>query len=101
MGSDTEKTLLSAWSHPLFNELSRPDPAPTNTVVQSDPLPSTVNPVQLVKVEVVMMTEDEQEVEETVIGPTVSPAEQEASSESSAEGGDEGSVTPVMLEVYR
>lgn len=106
MGSDTEKTLLSAWSHPLFTKLTNPDPAPTDTGAQLDRLPSVVNPIQLdvelVKVEVVVMTEDEQEeVEETVIGQTVSPVEQEASNESSAEGGDDSSVTPVVLEVYR
>lgn len=106
MGSDTEKTLLSAWSHPLFTKLTNPDPAPSYTAVQSDSLPDVVNPIQLdvelVKVEVVVMTEDEQEeVEETVISQTVLPVEQEVSNQNSAEGGDDCSVTPVILEVYR
>ncbi|XP_026217391.1 zinc finger protein 678-like isoform X2 [Anabas testudineus] len=106
VGSDTEKILLSAWSHPLFTRLTNPNPAPTDTALQTDLLPDVVNPVQLdvelVKVEVVVMTEDEQEeLEETGIGQTASPVEQEASSESSAEGGVECSVTPVILEVFR
>ena len=58
--------------------------------------------VELVKVEVVVMTEDEQEeVEETVIGQTMSLVEQETSNESSALGGEECSITPVILEVDR
>lgn len=58
--------------------------------------------VELVKVEVVVMTEDEQEdVQETVIGQAVMAVEQEASNESSAVGGDECSDTPVVLEVDR
>lgn len=98
MGHDTEKILLSAWSHPLFTQLTNPEPPPPDTEVQSDPLPD----VELVKVEVVVMTEDEQEeVEETVIGPTMSSADHEASSESSATGGDECTITPVILEVDR
>ncbi|XP_040887892.1 zinc finger protein 436-like isoform X2 [Toxotes jaculatrix] len=101
---DTEEILTSAWSHPLVTKLTNPELPPADTEVQSDALPDVVSPVQLdvelVKVEVVVMTEDEQEeVEETVIGQTVSPVEQEASSESSAVGGDECSVTPVVLEV--
>lgn len=106
MGHETETILLSAWSHPLFTKLTNPDPPPTNTEVQSDPLADVVSPVQLdvelVKVEVVVMTEDEQEqVEETVIGQTMSPVEQEASNESSVVGGEECAVTPVILEVDR
>lgn len=96
VGHDTEKILLSAWSHPLFTKLTNPDPPPADTEVQSDPFPD----VELVKVEVVVMTEDEQEeVEETVIGQ--SPVEQDTSNESSAEGGDECAVTPVILEEDR
>ncbi|XP_070814234.1 zinc finger protein 271-like [Chaetodon trifascialis] len=104
---DTETVLLSAWSHPLFTKLINPDPPPAHTEVQSDPLPDKVSPavqpdVELVKVEVVVMTEDEQEqVEETVIGQTASPVDQEASNESSVVGGDECAVTTVTLEVDR
>lgn len=99
VGCDTEKTLLSVWSHPLFTELTDPDPPSSDTEVQSDALPEVSSPfqldVELVKVEVVVMTEDEQEeVEETVIGS-------EASNESSAVVSDECSVTPVVLEVER
>ncbi|XP_038568812.1 zinc finger protein ZFMSA12A-like isoform X2 [Micropterus salmoides] len=106
VGLDTEKILLSAWSHPAVAELTDPDPPPTDTEVQSDPPPDVVGPIQLdvelVKVEVVVMTEDEQEeVQETAIGPTVSPEEREASDESSAVGGDECAVTPVVLDVGR
>ncbi|KAI3366181.1 hypothetical protein L3Q82_010011 [Scortum barcoo] len=106
VGHETEKILLSAWSHPLFNKLTNPEPPPTDTEGQSEPLPDVVSPVQLdvelVKVEVVVMTEDEQEdVEETVIGQTAPQVEQEASSESSAVGGDDCIVTPVTLKVDR
>ncbi|XP_049921179.1 zinc finger protein 567-like isoform X2 [Epinephelus moara] len=92
VGPDTEKILLSAWSHPLFTKLTNPEPPPADAQDQSYPLLD----VELVKVEVVVMTEDEQEeVEEIVIGQ--SQVEQEASSESSAVGG----VTPVMVESDR
>ncbi|XP_044043459.1 zinc finger protein 271-like isoform X2 [Siniperca chuatsi] len=106
VGRDTEKILLAAWSHPFVTKLTNPDPPSTDTEVQSDPLPDAVSPIQLdvelVKVEVVVMTEDEQEeVEETVIGQTMSPVEHEASSERSAEGGDDCAVAPVILEVDR
>lgn len=103
MGHDTEKILLSAWSHPFFTKLTNPDPPPPDTDVQSDPLPDVVQlDVELVKVEVVVMTEDEQEdVEETVIDHAVSPADQEMSNESSAAGGDGCAVTPVILEEDR
>uniref|UniRef100_A0A3Q3IDV4 C2H2-type domain-containing protein n=1 Tax=Monopterus albus TaxID=43700 RepID=A0A3Q3IDV4_MONAL len=100
-GCDTEKILLSAWSHPLLTKLTNPDPPPTDTEAQSNAFPDVASPVQLdvelVKVEVVVMTEDKQDnVEERLIGQTVSPVEQETSSESSA-----CSVTPVILEVDR
>ncbi|XP_073318785.1 uncharacterized protein [Pagrus major] len=103
---DTEKILLSAWSHPLFTKPTNPDPPPVDTEVQSDPLSAMDGPIQLdvelVKVEVVVMAEDEQEeVEETVIGETMSPEEQEASNQSSVEGGDECATPPVILEVDR
>ncbi|XP_042372911.1 zinc finger protein 7-like, partial [Plectropomus leopardus] len=93
VSQDSEKILLAAWSHPLLTQLinPEPDPAPAESI-QSDPLPD----VEMVKVEVVVMTEDEQEeVEETVIGQ--SPGEPEASSGSSAVGG----VTSVVMEVDR
>ncbi|XP_023252209.1 oocyte zinc finger protein XlCOF22-like isoform X1 [Seriola lalandi dorsalis] len=101
---DTEKILLSAWSHPLLTKLTNPEPPLADTEVQVDPLPAVASPLQLdvelVKVEVVVMTEDEQEeLEETVICQAVSPVEQEASNEDSAVGGDECSVTPVIVEV--
>lgn len=103
VGHETEKILLSAWSHPLLTKETNHDPPPTNAEVQSVLLPDMVSPspldVELVKVEVVVMTEDEQEeVEETAVGQTV---EQEVSSESSVVGGDEGAVTPVVLEEER
>lgn len=106
VGGDTEKTLLSAWSHPLLAKLTNPDPPPSDTDVQSDALHDVGGPLQLdvelVKVEVVVMTEDEQEeVEETVIGQNVSPVEQEASNESSAAGSDDCSFSPVVLDVGR
>ncbi|KAM7375583.1 hypothetical protein PAMA_014609 [Pampus argenteus] len=98
VGCDTEDILLSAWSHPVFTNLTNPDKD-----VQSDPLPDVVSPVQLdvelVKEEVVVMTEDEQdeqeEEEETVIGEMMSPVEQEASNESSTMCSDDSSVIPV------
>ncbi|XP_069577362.1 zinc finger protein 271-like isoform X1 [Brachyistius frenatus] len=103
---DAEKTLLSAWSHPLFTKLTNPDPHPSDADVLSDALPDVGSPLQLdvelVKVEVVVTTEDEQEdVEETVIGETVSSVEQEASNQSSTAGSDECSVTAVVLGVDR
>lgn len=106
VGHDTETILLSAWTHPLFTKLTNPDPPPANTDLQSDPLPDVSSPIQLdvelVKVEVVVMTEDEREqVEETVIGQTVTQVEQEASNESSVVGGDECAVAPVILEADR
>uniref|UniRef100_A0A3Q3X5X7 C2H2-type domain-containing protein n=1 Tax=Mola mola TaxID=94237 RepID=A0A3Q3X5X7_MOLML len=69
---DTEKILLSAWSHPLLTKLTNRDPSPTDVEVQSDPLLDVVTPIQLdvelVKVEMMVMTEDEQgEEEETGI----------------------------------
>ncbi|KAE8277402.1 hypothetical protein D5F01_LYC24669 [Larimichthys crocea] len=106
VGHDSEKILLSAWSHPLFTKLTNPDPPPSETEVQSDPLCAVDHPaqldVELIKVEVVVMTEDEQdEVEETVIGQTASPVEHEASNESSALGDGDCAVTPVTQEVDR
>ncbi|XP_039641402.1 zinc finger protein ZFMSA12A-like [Perca fluviatilis] len=94
VGPDSEKILLSAWSHPLFTELANPEPAPS--AAQSDALAD----LELVKVEVevMLMTEDEdQDVEETVIGQSASPGETEASNESSAAGGDECQLVSVRL----
>ncbi|XP_051283057.1 zinc finger protein 436 isoform X2 [Dicentrarchus labrax] len=94
VSQDTEKILLSAWSHPLFTKLTNPEPPPADTEVQSDPVLQL--DVELVKVEVVVMTEDEQEdVEEAVIGRAASPVEQEASNESSAPGGND--CAPVII----
>lgn len=106
VSQDTENILLSAWSHPLFTKLTNPDPPSSDTEVQSDPLPDVVGPIQLdvelVKVEVVVMTEDKQEeVQETVVGPTVSPVEKEASNECSPAGGDRCAATPAVLEADR
>ncbi|XP_058474716.1 zinc finger and SCAN domain-containing protein 2 isoform X1 [Solea solea] len=93
VGRDTEKTLLAAWSHPLFTKLTNREPPPEDPAV----------PEELVKLEVVVMTEDEQDQvegdEEAVIGQNVSPVQQEASNESPAGGGDEHAMTPVMLQV--
>ncbi|XP_054479654.1 uncharacterized protein LOC129111644 [Anoplopoma fimbria] len=96
VGHDSEKILLSAWSHPLLTKPTNPEPPLSEADVQSDPPPD----VEVVKVEVVVMTEDEEqeEAEETVIGQSGSPAEQEASNQSAAVGGDECPVTPVILE---
>ncbi|KAM8722379.1 uncharacterized protein AB9X84_005050 [Acanthopagrus schlegelii] len=106
VGPDTEKILLSAWSHPLLTKPTNPDPPPVDTEVQSDPLSAVGDAIQLdvelVKVEVVVMAEDEQEeVEETVIGETMLPEEQEASNQSSEEGRDQCDTPPVNLEVDR
>uniref|UniRef100_UPI0037E7BE3D zinc finger protein 271-like n=1 Tax=Semicossyphus pulcher TaxID=241346 RepID=UPI0037E7BE3D len=106
VGHDTESVLLSAWSHPLLTKLTNPDPPPLDAEVQSGALPAEASPVhldvELVKVEVVVMTEDEQEeVEEMVIGDTMSPEELEVSNQSSAVDGDECVVTPVMVEEDR
>ncbi|XP_034534982.1 uncharacterized protein LOC117809649, partial [Notolabrus celidotus] len=99
---DSENILLSAWSHPLLTKLTNPDP-PLHSEVQSEALPSDqVSPfqldVELVKVEVVVMTEDEQEeveqLEETVISDTVSLVEEQEANESAADGADEGVVSP-------
>lgn len=60
MGSASEETLLSAWSHPLIYKLSNLDPPPFE-----------VHPaeVELVKVEVVKPV-DEEHLEEVVVGPS-------------------------------
>ncbi|XP_074521103.1 uncharacterized protein LOC141786247 isoform X2 [Halichoeres trimaculatus] len=61
---DSEQTLLSAWSHPLLTKLTNPDPPAHLTEVQSEVPPDPGSPfqlaVELVKVEVVVMTEDVQ-----------------------------------------
>ncbi|XP_034410210.1 zinc finger protein ZFMSA12A-like isoform X2 [Cyclopterus lumpus] len=89
VGQDTEKILLCAWSHPLFTKPTNPEPPLSDAEVQPDPPPD----VEQVKVELVVMTEDEEqeEVEETVIGQS------ESSNESSAVGGNECPVTPGRL----
>ncbi|KAK2857205.1 hypothetical protein Q5P01_005940 [Channa striata] len=106
VGCDTEKILLSVWSHPLVTKLTNPDPAPTDTVTQSDPSPEVVNLAQrnagMVKVEVVLTAQKTHEdVEDAVFAQTVSPVELEASNESSAEGGEDCSLTPVIAEVFK
>ncbi|CAJ1087470.1 zinc finger protein ZFMSA12A-like [Xyrichtys novacula] len=104
---DTEKILLSAWSHPFLTKLTNPDPPPPDTVAQSGDLPDQVSPLQLdvelVKVEVVVMMgeEREEEVEETVISGGMSLVEQEASNESSAIGGSVCLITPEVEEEDR
>lgn len=65
MDQNTEHVLLSAWSHPLLTELTRPHPPSAPT----DPLPD----VEMVKEEVVVgLAEDEVEEVEAVIGKEVS-----------------------------
>ncbi|XP_028255523.1 zinc finger protein ZFMSA12A-like isoform X2 [Parambassis ranga] len=87
---DSEEALLSAWSHPLLTTLTNPEPLPSDADVESDALPEVNGPslvdTELVKVEVVVMTEDgHEEVETTVIGQTESAEGQESSNESTAE----------------
>lgn len=97
---DAEKTLLSAWSHPLFTNLTNPDPPTADTVVQSDG--SVQLDVELVKVEVVVMTEDEQDdVQETVIGQDKSPGSPEMTNDSSAADSNRCPATDVVLEEDR
>ncbi|KAK5847418.1 hypothetical protein PBY51_016544 [Eleginops maclovinus] len=113
VSQDTENVLLTAWSHPLLNKPTNQEPLPADIQseahpdVLSDPVPDVqseavpdvqsepVSEEQQVKVEVVVLTEDQ---EETVIGHG---EEQEASNESSAGGGDTWDVTPVIVEVHR
>ncbi|XP_035798300.1 zinc finger protein ZFMSA12A-like isoform X3 [Amphiprion ocellaris] len=97
---DAEKTLLSAWSHPLFTNLTNPDPPTADTVIQSDG-PVQLD-VELVKVEVVVMTEDEQDnVQDAVIGQNESPGSPEMPNESSAADSNGCPVTHVGLEEDR
>ncbi|XP_051799205.1 uncharacterized protein LOC110971726 isoform X1 [Acanthochromis polyacanthus] len=97
---DAEKTLLSAWSHPFFTSLTNPDPPTADTVTQSD-RPVQLD-VELVKVEVVVMTEDEQEdVQEAVIGQNESPGSPEMTNESSAADSNTCLVAHVVLEEDR
>ncbi|KAF7660270.1 hypothetical protein LDENG_00285280 [Lucifuga dentata] len=90
VGCDSEKILLSAWSHPLFTKLTNPLSPSTDVAVQSYPLPDWDGPAQLeldlIKEEVVVVTEEEQEEEDNkaVIGQIQPPAEQAASNQSSA-----------------
>ncbi|XP_047432199.1 zinc finger protein 569-like [Mugil cephalus] len=114
VGGDTEKTLLSAWSHPLLTKLTNPHPPPAIPDVQSDTVPDVDCPLQLdveldqdvqsdtvpdvdrplqldmelVKVEVVVTTEDEQE--DTVIGLNTSDEDRV-----------QRPITPVEVEVDR
>ncbi|XP_068165765.1 zinc finger protein ZFP2-like isoform X2 [Antennarius striatus] len=92
---DTEKILLSAWSHPLLTRLTNPDASVSDTEVQSEPLPDVVCPAQLdaelVKVEVTLMTDEQ---EERGDAPPVVP---ERPNGSSAVGGDGCDVTPVTV----
>lgn len=72
-------------------------------MVQSDPLLDVVTPIQLdvelVKVEMVVMTEDEHgEEEETGVGQTLSPAEQEVCDEGSSAGRAECAAARTNLE---
>uniref|UniRef100_A0A1A8RPF7 C2H2-type domain-containing protein n=1 Tax=Nothobranchius rachovii TaxID=451742 RepID=A0A1A8RPF7_9TELE len=90
VGGDSEKTLLSAWSHPLLTDPSHPNSLAHDTAIQSDAPSDGGSPhdldMDLVKVEVVVMTKDEQqevEEEEEETGQSLSPAEQEASNQSS------------------
>ncbi|XP_069377352.1 zinc finger protein 271-like isoform X2 [Paralichthys olivaceus] len=93
VSQDSERTLLSAWSHPLFTKLTNREPPSADTRERSLAVTGAVGrvrpDVEVVKVEVVVMTEDEQEEVEEL----VEPVEQEAAD------GEECSVTPVMLQV--
>ncbi|XP_076021946.1 uncharacterized protein LOC143012612 isoform X3 [Genypterus blacodes] len=83
VGCDSEKILLSAWSHPLFTKLTNPHPPPTGTAAQSDPVLDwhghTQRELDLIKEEVVIMTEEEQEEEEE-------EEEEEAAEEAASSG---------------
>ncbi|XP_047211185.1 oocyte zinc finger protein XlCOF6-like isoform X2 [Girardinichthys multiradiatus] len=85
---ESEEALLSAWSHPLLTKRSHPDPA--NQSGSGAPRLDT----DLVKVEVVVMMEDENEgvEEEAVVGQNMSEEKQEVSNQSSEGCG----VTPVV-----
>ncbi|XP_034035433.1 oocyte zinc finger protein XlCOF6-like [Thalassophryne amazonica] len=91
VGCDPEKILLSVWSHPLFTKLTHPD---TDTAVQSDPEPDWVGSMDLIKEEVVVMTEN-------VMGQSSPPFKQEVSRESSEVGSDQCSVASLHQEVHR
>nr|XP_057906873.1 oocyte zinc finger protein XlCOF6-like isoform X2 [Doryrhamphus excisus] len=69
---DTEKILLSAWSHPLITKLANDEPPPQ---AHSDAHTDTGSPTQLDVAAMVMM---EDEKEETVPGQ-MSPADPKAS----------------------
>ncbi|XP_028989968.1 zinc finger protein 431-like isoform X2 [Betta splendens] len=90
VGSDTEKILLSA-----FTKLTNPDPPPANSVDQSDHLPEVVDTTQLnvdlVKVEVVVMTTEEEQEQGEVL-----TLDQDVFDQNSSEGGDDCPVTPVF-----
>lgn len=80
VGEETEKVLLSAWSHPLFSQLSDAEPQ-----VQSDAPLAAASPaqleVELVKV-VVMSKGDRGEVcGNDDVGPTESAVGTETSNE--------------------
>ncbi|KAM4537893.1 uncharacterized protein V3H82_023667 isoform 1-T1 [Fundulus diaphanus] len=73
---ETEETLLSAWSHPLLTKPRPPGPAHYPEIS-----PQQLN-AELMKVEVVVLMDEEQQVgEETVIGQEAS--EEQASNQSS------------------
>uniref|UniRef100_A0A3B3CF71 C2H2-type domain-containing protein n=1 Tax=Oryzias melastigma TaxID=30732 RepID=A0A3B3CF71_ORYME len=74
VGSASEETLLSAWSHPLIYKLSNPDPPP----FEGHPAE-----VELVKVEVVKPV-DEEHLEEVVVGPS-SEGNEESNQRSAAD----------------
>lgn len=79
VAEETEKVLLSAWSHPLFSQLSDAEPQ-----VQSDAPLAAASPaqleVELVKV-VVMSKGDRGEVRCADVGPTESAVGTEMSNE--------------------
>ncbi|XP_031697012.1 zinc finger protein 436-like [Anarrhichthys ocellatus] len=92
VGDDTEKLLLSAWTHPLLTKPTNPEPPLSE--IQSDPPPD----VERVKEEVEVMMEDQEEEQEVEEETVIGPVEQEASNQSSAVDGDEYAVTPVIVE---
>ncbi|XP_011481144.1 zinc finger protein 572 isoform X2 [Oryzias latipes] len=89
VGSSSEEIFLSAWSHPLVHKLTNPDLPPCEVQPSADVQDLDV---ELVKVEVGMTMDEEQEhLEEIVIGP--SSADNEESNQRSAADSIESSLS--------
>lgn len=89
VGSSSEEIFLSAWSHPLVHKLTNPDLPPCEVQPSADVQHLDV---ELVKVEVEMTMDEEQEhLEEIVIGP--SSADNEESNQRSAADSIESSLS--------